>query len=356
MILRNGKRIDGCSDTVPIGSLNPFLGATAPYGYLICEGQLVSKATYPELYAICGDTYGTATATEFYLPDLRGRTIVGYKEGDTNFGTLGGLVGSVTSATGNHTLTIDEMPKHTHTQNQWIFNGSSASGTHYGYGWQSNTGSMYNGMPSDWSSNGQTGGGGAHNHGSVSTIQPSINLNWVVKAFMLMPNQSYVANTTQESSVNTYSCDYINNLVSNNDIMCIVGATNNITINAGTNIIVDDLAAIKDPSHMLNNDYIVIPKTGTYLIGYSLRMFDIQGQSSDVYAILRSDISQLYRLCASWQTQLGRLNLHQTAIVPLTAGEKLYLYVSSQTADTGVYGSNDIEGNGTYIFCKYLGD
>lgn len=215
MILKNGKRIDGCSDTVPIGSLNPFLGTAAPYGYLICAGQLVSKTAYPELYTICGDTYGTATATEFYLPDLRGRTIVGYKEGDTDFGTLGGLVGSVTSATGNHTLTVDEMPKHTHSQNQWIFNGSSASGNHYGYGWQANTGTMYNGMPSDWSSNGQTGGSGAHNHGSVSTIQPSINLNWIVKAFMLMPNQSYVANATQESSVNTYSCDYINDNISN---------------------------------------------------------------------------------------------------------------------------------------------
>lgn len=222
MILKNGKRIDGCSDTVPIGSLNPFLGATAPYGYLICAGQLVSKTTYPELYAICGNTYGTATATEFYLPDLRGRTIAGYKEGDTNFGTLGGLIGSVTSTTGNHTLTADEsgLPSHDHLvrNNYGYIDTTSNSGTG-SWGQKFNPSSSGGTAVSSnfWKAIGDTAQAAtsAHNHGSISTIQPSINLNWVVKAFMLMPNQSYVVNTTQESSVNTYSCDYINDNISN---------------------------------------------------------------------------------------------------------------------------------------------
>ena len=43
MILKNGKRIDGCSDTVPIGTVNPFLGTVAPFGYLLLQGQKVSK-------------------------------------------------------------------------------------------------------------------------------------------------------------------------------------------------------------------------------------------------------------------------------------------------------------------------
>lgn len=215
MILKNGKRIDGCSDTVPIGSLNPFLGTTAPYGYLICAGQLVSKTTYSELYAICGNTYGTATATEFYLPDLRGRTIVGYKEGDTNFGTLGGLVGSITSTTGNHTLTAAEsgLPKHNHRLNLgadvgWTTIPKTASA------------STTNGTDAIYDAGG-TAAISAHNHGDVSTIQPSINLNWVVKAFMLMPNQSYVATTEQESDTNTYSCNYINENFIKSDIIYI---------------------------------------------------------------------------------------------------------------------------------------
>lgn len=66
--------------------------------------------------------------------------------------------------TQNHTLTVNQIPSHNHPYNQWLFNGSSASGTHYGYGWESDTGMMYNNMPSNWGSIGNTGGGQGHLH------------------------------------------------------------------------------------------------------------------------------------------------------------------------------------------------
>lgn len=204
MIIKNNKRIDGCSDTVPIGTLNPFLGSTAPYGYLLCQGQKVSKITYKELYEICGDTFGQSTDTEFYLPDLRGQTIAGYKEGDSTFGTLGGLIGSLTHlhSTGNHTLTVDEMPSHKHTGIEYD-NGNSVSlsesgNTGYNISWNT-TGSS---SRSDMQTN-STGGSQPHNHGdtsSTSSVQPTIVLNWIVKAFQLMPNQSYVENSLSSTS------------------------------------------------------------------------------------------------------------------------------------------------------------
>lgn len=210
MIIKNNKRIDGCSDTVPIGTLNPFLGSTAPYGYLICQGQKVSKITYKELYDICGDTFGQSTDTEFYLPDLRGQTIAGYKEGDSTFGTLGGLIGSLNHlhSTGNHTLTVDEMPSHKHTGIEYD-NGNSISlsesgNTGYNISWNT-TGSS---SRSDMQTN-STGGSQPHNHGntsSTSSVQPTIVLNWIVKAFQLMPNQSYVENSLEsDSTINSLS-------------------------------------------------------------------------------------------------------------------------------------------------------
>lgn len=241
MIIKNGKRIDGCSDTVPIGTLNPFLGTEAPYGYLICQGQKVSKATYKELYQICGDTFGQSTATEFYLPDLRGQTIAGYKEGDSTFGTLGGLIGSLTHlhnfshthgvpgvahvhSTANHTLTVAEIPSHTHQ----VYRGTDGS-SYFGL-----TGKEPDGNTPYAVNTTATGGSQPHNHGntgsttpsatttnsqsttntsSVSNIQPTMVLNWIVKAFQLMPNQSYVSNIESNSKENTYSCDFINTLV-----------------------------------------------------------------------------------------------------------------------------------------------
>lgn len=216
MIIKNGKRIDGCSDTVPIGTLNPFLGSTAPYGYLICQGQKVSKTTYKELYEICGDTFGQSTATEFYLPDLRGQIIAGYKEGDSTFGTLGGLIGSLTHlhSTGNHTLTAAESGLRDHQHGGLFLDGTevgigNGSSSGYSQGISSgNRGTRYITGQSTSAPASQP-----HNHGdtsSNSSLQPTIVLNWIVKAFQLMPNQSYVSSVAQNSDVNTYSCNYIN--------------------------------------------------------------------------------------------------------------------------------------------------
>lgn len=209
MIIKNGKRIDGCSDTVPIGTLNPFLGTTAPYGYLICQGQKVSKTTYKELYEICGTTFGPETSDEFTLPDLRGQTIAGYKEGDSTFGTLGGLIGSLTHlhSTGNHTLTVGEMPSHGHVVNDNCDTGATTNA-------RNALQSLNSGTKTGWGTGNppfinNTGGSQPHNHGdtsSTSSVQPTIVLNWIVKAFQLMPNQSYVENSLEsDSTINSLS-------------------------------------------------------------------------------------------------------------------------------------------------------
>ena len=67
----------------------------APVGWLACNGQQLPIAQFNALYAIVGSTYGQATSTQFYLPDLRGRAAMGqsavYPTGTTqgdNFVTL----------------------------------------------------------------------------------------------------------------------------------------------------------------------------------------------------------------------------------------------------------------------------
>ena len=211
MILQNGKRIDGCSDTVPVGTLQPYLGLVPPKGYLVCQGQLVSKITYSKLYEICGDTFGTSTETHFYLPDLRGKTLAGYDENDAAMNTIGKLLGQKTHShtTGNHTLTIDEMPAHNHH-----FEVEDGDRTEYDTSDRLYlSGSAYPTLPTagiggDWYSSGtvkiQTAGGSQpHNHGdtgSSTSYQPTITVNWIVKAVMLIPDYIIVEDTLASNS------------------------------------------------------------------------------------------------------------------------------------------------------------
>lgn len=61
----------------PSGSLVAYGGASAPTGYLLCDGASVLRATYPTLFTAIGTTYGSVDGTHFNVPDLKGRVPVG---------------------------------------------------------------------------------------------------------------------------------------------------------------------------------------------------------------------------------------------------------------------------------------
>jgi microcystin-dependent protein len=66
----------------PPGSIIAFGGATAPPGWLLCDGSTVSRAQYPQLFAAIGATYGAGNGSStFQLPDLRGRFLRGFDAG-----------------------------------------------------------------------------------------------------------------------------------------------------------------------------------------------------------------------------------------------------------------------------------
>ena len=78
------------NDSVPIGAIQAYGGATAPAGWLMCDGSAVSRSAYSELYVAIGTTFGEGDgSTTFNLPDLRGRTIQGVGTLGTETYTLG---------------------------------------------------------------------------------------------------------------------------------------------------------------------------------------------------------------------------------------------------------------------------
>lgn len=69
----------------PIGSYMMFPTATVPDGYLECNGDAISRATYAELFAVIGDDYGVGDgSTTFNIPDCRGIFPRGYAHGSAN--------------------------------------------------------------------------------------------------------------------------------------------------------------------------------------------------------------------------------------------------------------------------------
>ena len=75
---------------VPVGCAIPDFSkptADVPANFLVCDGSQILQASYPELYARLGDTWGTADAGKFRLPDMRGRVAVGTGTGSDDRGT-----------------------------------------------------------------------------------------------------------------------------------------------------------------------------------------------------------------------------------------------------------------------------
>jgi microcystin-dependent protein len=93
-----------------LGQIVLFAGDFAPKNFLTCSGQTLSIAQNQALFAILGTTYGGNGVSTFQLPDLRGSVMVspGQGPGRSNY-TLGQAGG-----TENVTLTINNLPSHTH--------------------------------------------------------------------------------------------------------------------------------------------------------------------------------------------------------------------------------------------------
>jgi microcystin-dependent protein len=182
-----------------IGTVKGWAGTIKiPMTWLACDGSAVSRAMYPDLYALIGTSYGPGDgSTTFALPDFRGRVVLGAGQGT-------GLTARAIGATGgeeNHQLTVAELAAHTHT-----YYNANTSGASIGQG------SPTLGLVS--SGTGSAGGNTPHNN-----MQPYGVALWIIKVSGGggATAQAPIADTTQNgllrkvSGLNTDYVDGTNN-------------------------------------------------------------------------------------------------------------------------------------------------
>jgi microcystin-dependent protein len=88
-----------------LGEMRIFSFSFPPKGWAMCNGQLLPINQNQALFSILGTTYGGNGQTNFALPNLQGRMPVHFGNG-ISLGQVGGEA--------SHTLTILELPAHSH--------------------------------------------------------------------------------------------------------------------------------------------------------------------------------------------------------------------------------------------------
>ena len=113
-----------------VGTILTYAGTTAPAGWLLCDGSTFVQTTYPELYALLGNS--------ITLPDLRERYLIGKGSGALTLATNTGAnnhthtYSYAGNDSGNPVYAVNVPASHSHTLSTY-FNATYTAHAHYSY-------------------------------------------------------------------------------------------------------------------------------------------------------------------------------------------------------------------------------
>ncbi len=162
-----------------LGQVAMFGGNFAPQGWAFCDGQLLPISQNTALFSLLGTTYGGNGQTTFALPNLQGASPLhpGTGTGLTprNLGDTGGVA--------NVTLTVAQLPNHTHTARGIAAGGTQQAPTNDV--WAEIRGVPYAPTPNSamaQSAANQTGGSQPHNN-----LPPYLVVNFIIALQGIFP-------------------------------------------------------------------------------------------------------------------------------------------------------------------------
>ena len=150
-----------------------------PKGWAFCNGQTLPINQNQAIFALLGTTYGGNGQTTFLLPNLQGRVAMHFGNGFTQ-----GQVGGETS----HTLTLSEMPAHTHVMSG--VNGNQNSTQPGGHLLANTAGGVTvygTGSPTPMFPGDLTNAGGSQPHNNE---QPYLVMNWIIALQGIFPSRN----------------------------------------------------------------------------------------------------------------------------------------------------------------------
>ncbi|MDP5280882.1 tail fiber protein [Sphingomonas sp. DG1-23] len=160
-----------------VGEIRMFAGNFAPAGWMFCEGQLLPISENETLFQLIGTTYGGDGESTFGLPDLRGRLPI--HQGN-------GFILAETGGVEEVTLTVSQLPSHSHPLLASLNVASGPTPTNLVVGKSGSIDAFINAQPTDpLNALSIASVGGSQPH---TNMQPYLCVDFIISLFGIFPS------------------------------------------------------------------------------------------------------------------------------------------------------------------------
>lgn len=261
------------------GLIYPIATANIPEGFLPCDGAAYSRTEYAELFEAIGTTYGEGDEPNtFKVPDLATRVPVG-AGGGYGLGDFGGE--------SEHTLTVDEMPEHSHTM--YERDSYSYGGAYHGLTYNTASGAVST-AAEEYSVMDPAGGNKSHNN-----MPPYVVVNYIIstgKKIEFVTGNGMVSNfiSIDGDAFNQYFDD---ERLTAGSMYLLTSDANRLGLNKGDIVLATSEFSF---SKQLN----IVGETGKSIISLDAETFDV------LIAEHRLVVGNLYLITESNDTDVAR--------------------------------------------------